>query len=430
MIPTSYIVMDDGKVISMWKKALLTSFLACGLVFTASVPAMPVANASVRASSYHFTYKLPPNLHQLVTLTSIKNPYPEELKKTHQYHLGSYFEDCNGGYASEKVRGALEVWETEKVGFLFALYDLIGGMPPVYPPGYNPEEMNRRIAEAKAKSDAYFPYTKESYDLHLQRGEIEMRARVQALIDAGFVLEEEVEGERIKDPATKAFVANVLYRAWKEVRPYKGSVAPLDTQDEAVRWAIEVGLPGFDVDQRGNVYPHVRLQMAPGPIDVVGGYPYTLLFMYLQTLLPTKWSQGKWEYHQIGGADDSICAECFIFVNGQPYIQYVAKRPNLQNDQGFTRQFEQTKAKLLAASNARIWQEQAKKRQDVMKPRVWDWRRDLIQNPRFAPLIARYRKTHSSQALIDVYQALKNQYHLFPRQDSAAVIKSVLDRIK
>ncbi|NGQ94127.1 hypothetical protein G3578_02930 [Brevibacillus sp. SYP-B805] len=444
----------------MLRKILILSLMVGSLGFMAIIPAMPIPNAHAQASPYLFTYKLPPNVSQLVTFTTIRDDFPDPVKKVHAYTLGTYFDDTNGGYTPEKIMATVDKWETLKIGFLFQLFDTIGGLPPVYPEGYRPDEMNKRIAETVAKRDGYdreiarlsegratlppeewekrlkelqdkyAPYAQEAGNLHRQRGEIEMRARVQALIDAGFVLPEEVAGERIMEPATKTFVANVLYRALHEVRPYKGSVAPLDTQDIAVRWAIEVGLPGFDVDPRGNVYPDVRLQMTPGPNDVVGEYPYRLLFMYVQRLLPSKWVDGKWQYYQTGGANDVICAECFLYVNGQPYSQYVARRPTLLNNPSFKQQLEQTKARMIADTNARIQLELQKKRLDVMKPRIWNWSTDLIHNPRFAQVIASYRKTRGAKALNAVYQAVKNEYHLFPRQDSLVVIQNVLDHVK
>ncbi|WP_448027779.1 hypothetical protein [Brevibacillus borstelensis] len=69
-------------------------------------------------------------------------------------------------------------------------------------------------------------------------------------------------------------------------------------------------------------------------------------------------------------------------------------------------------------------------RREVLKPRVWDWRNDVIRHPSFAKLVQEYRKTKSQKALMQVYQAVKERYNLFDRQDSPQVMKSVLDNIK
>lgn len=69
-------------------------------------------------------------------------------------------------------------------------------------------------------------------------------------------------------------------------------------------------------------------------------------------------------------------------------------------------------------------------RREVQKPRVWDWRTDVIRHPSFTKLVSEYRKTKSQKALNQVYQTVKARYNLFDRQDSPQVMKSVLDHIR
>lgn len=69
-------------------------------------------------------------------------------------------------------------------------------------------------------------------------------------------------------------------------------------------------------------------------------------------------------------------------------------------------------------------------RREVQKPRVWDWRTDVVRHPSFTKLVSEYRKTKNQKALNQVYQTVKARYNLFDRQDSLQVIKSVLDHIR
>ena len=72
--------------------------------------------------------------------------------------------------------------------------------------------------------------------------------------------------------------------------------------------------------------------------------------------------------------------------------------------------------------------EQARK--DALKPRVWNWSRDVILHPRFSKEIAAYRKNKTNHNLNVIYQAVRKHYNLSIQQDSAANIKSVLDHLE
>ncbi|MFC8684213.1 hypothetical protein [Brevibacillus porteri] len=69
-------------------------------------------------------------------------------------------------------------------------------------------------------------------------------------------------------------------------------------------------------------------------------------------------------------------------------------------------------------------------RKDAMKPRAWDWSRDLIHNPIFSKQVAAYRKSKTTKNVNAVYQAVRQHYNLNIHQDSPAIIKSVLDNVK
>ncbi|WP_236841142.1 hypothetical protein [Brevibacillus formosus] len=49
---------------------------------------------------------------------------------------------------------------------------------------------------------------------------------------------------------------------------------------------------------------------------------------------------------------------------------------------------------------------------------------------KFAKQVAAYRKNKSSKNVNAVYHAVRQHYNLYIRQDSPAIIKSVLDNVK
>ncbi|UYZ13384.1 hypothetical protein A6764_21955 [Brevibacillus sp. WF146] len=400
----------------MNRSSLSTALLACSLVFGAVQGIAPgEAKAASQSAGFRLTYQLPPHPEKVLFLNTemvtIENPQPAELVAKHR--LDSYLSDQAGGYISEKAI----YWEnltflTSKKGFLLDVYNWIGVLPPVYPAGYDPAEMDRRVAATEL-------FTEEGMRLHRERGEINLQARLQALINAGYVKPEEIDD----GAASKYFVATVLYRMFKDVRPYHGGIDLKDSQDIPVRWAVEIGLPGFDVAPDGYVYPQNRLQMTPGPKDVFEEYPYKRLFDFLTLILPGKKTANGWEYYQVKLKPGMVPVRMsdLMYVNGQPMSPYTVYDHPAYYDASkkiaryVTPRFEQ----MLKAARA-----------DALKPRVWDWSRDLIHHPRFAQLVADYRKTRSSRAVNAVYQAVRTHYNLNVRQDSPAVIKSVLDHVK
>lgn len=404
----------------MKKKQLAVCLFVGALAVTNIIvlPAAPFVVEAQAAAKQHITYKLPVNLEKYLfinqQMVTIKNPHPAELVE--QYRLNGYLTDREGGYESEKTMYTNRVnFLSSKKGFLMDVYHFIGILPPVYPPDVNINDLNERISKTEL-------FTPESIQLRKKRGEINLQARLQALINAGYVKPEEIDD----GPASKQFVATVLYRMFGKVRPYYGGIDLKDSEDTAVRWAVEVGLPGFAVDSKGFVYPNNRLSLNPIPVDSLQEYAYSRLFDFLTLIMPGKKTANGWEYYQLGLKPGMmpVRAEDVTFVNGMPFNEY----GNLTLL--FTAEFEGAKMKIAQASTPRFAQTLELARKDARKPRVWDWSRDLIHNPKFAKEVAAYRKSKSAQNVNAVYQAVRNQYNLNPQQDSPAIIKSVLNNVK
>ncbi|MFY0543646.1 hypothetical protein [Brevibacillus sp. H7] len=412
----------------MVKKQLAVVTAACSILFTGIgmvLPGMSVPTA--QAAGYAFTYKVPANLEKYLSvnrnMVSIQNPQPKELAAKHRY--GSYLIDRDGGYFSEKTMYMNEVhFRTSKKGFLLDVFHWIGILSPVYREGIDLIELDKQINQEQAKQDPTNPYSGRWSELLQKRGQINLQARLQALINAGYVTPEEIDDE----PATKQFVANVLYRMFQDVRPYKGSVKLQDTDDVALLWAVETGLPGFEADGKGNIYPNTRLRQTAGPEDLVEEYTYSRLFDFITLILPGKKTANGWEYYQVQLLPKMVPvrAEEFIYVNGKPFRQAVTSNWNFYSMAGFY----QTNRQIASLVTPRFEQMLKTARQDALKPRAWDWKRDLVSHPLFAHEVALYRKTKSPQALNAVYQKVRNHYNLYLRQDSPAVIKSVLDHVK
>lgn len=412
----------------MLRKKAMGMALACGCLFTGIQGAVPVpAAAQTKATVYHYTYNLPANLEKYLILhpgmVEIQNPHPQTVLEKNQYN--GYLFDRNGGYISEKTMYMETVnVDTSKMGFLLNLYHWIGILPPVFPEGFDAAELDRQIKAEEEKQNQSHAYNEKWSELLRKRAQINLQARLQALIDAGCVLPEEIDD----GPATRQFVATVLYRMYKDVRPYKGSVKLLDTQDQALHWAVETGLPGFEIDSKGNVFPDSYLSLAPGPKTHPETYAYSRLFDFLTLIMPGKKTATGWEYYQVQLRPQMVPVRTadFIYVNGQPLVKMAETNRELYNKAGYYSVHKQ----IMAQVTSRFPQMLQMARQDTMKPRLWDWRRDLVTNPKFSDQVAAYRKTKSSQALNAVYQAVRKEYNLYLRQDSPAVIKSVLDHIK
>lgn len=198
-----------------------------------------------------------------------------------------------------------------------------------------------------------------------------------------------------------------------------------DSEDTAVRWAVEVGLPGFVVDREGYLYPQSPLRKDPGPTEYVEEYAYDRLLPFLMLIMPGKKTSTGWEYYQIKLKPGMVPVRIpdVIQANGEPVDPY-------SNAVRYTPAYQQARKKVDAYFISRFAQMLDQARKDAKKPRAWDWSRDLIHHPKFAKEIAAYRKNKSSKNLNAVYQAVRAHYNLSLQQDSAANIKSVLDNVK
>lgn len=407
----------------MFNKKLTLLVTALGLVMAqiTPLPATMAAEANEQKAN-SLTYSLPANLSQHIVLSTesiiVTNPQSAELLRKNLYL--AYESDSRGGFDGKL--GQADTFALTKKGFLLSLYNWIGVLSPVYPQGYNPADIDRQIAQAS-------PYSDEWSTLREMRAQKNLQARLQALIQAGYLQPQEI-GEGW---ATKEFVATVLYRMFKEVRPYQGSVAPIDSQSIAVRWAIEVGLPGFAPDQNGKIFPQNLLSLTAASDNFQDPQAYQKLFDFLTAVLPAKKTAKGWEYYQLKvkpNAGILSCPDCFISVDGKPLQQLLASKTLAQMDAGFLQQLQQIRQNLNAQAVSQFPSLLQRLREDARKPRVWDWRKDVLENSRFQTAIADYRKTKSEQAAYAVYRLIGSHYHLFPQQDSLQVIKSVLNEEK
>ncbi|WP_339166333.1 hypothetical protein NSQ24_17980 [Brevibacillus sp. FSL L8-0520] len=396
------------------KKSILASMITVMLLSGSFVPAIQAAPSGTH--TYRVTYKMPTinTLEEVELLYSllkdslqVKNPYDAALVEKNRMDIYEIVADL---YGTDSIRSfMIDEMYLSRNGYLLELFNHIGVLEPVYPAGYDPVTIKQQIAKLAA-SEKWEQYA----EFRNKRGQIELDSRIKALVQAGFVKPEEWNSQSI----TKQFVADTLYRIYKNARPYKGSVAPKDSQSEAVRWAIEAGLPGFQVDAKGYIYPDQQ-------------FYYHGVFDFIYLFFPSKFNGTEREYFQFEVKQDRLSeavanrSQEFLYVNNKPLYSLpdgvmLLDRPEVKK----------AAAQLSADLGPKLIGMVEQVRREVLKPRVWDWRNDVIRHPSFAKLVQEYRKTKSQKALMQVYQAVKERYNLFDRQDSPQVMKSVLDNIK
>ncbi|TKI59436.1 hypothetical protein E8L90_28885 [Brevibacillus antibioticus] len=399
----------------------MISALTCTICFTGILTA-PLPQTQAEAATHQITYKLPPNPEKYLFLNkqmvSITNPQPRPLK-LRPYSSGDFISDMHGGDDPQSLNKMYYSYnlkfQTSKKGFLWNVYDFIGTLPPAYPADVNLDELDNRIRSLER-------LTSEDEQVIQRRAQIHMDARLKPLIQAGYVMPNEIDDER----ATKEFVATVLYRMFGTTRPYHGGIDLKDSENVAVRWAVEVGLPGFEVDKEGYIYPQSPLSMDPGPNEYGQEYAYDRLFHFITLVLPGKKTAGGWEYYQVKLLDGMLPVQLneFIHVNGKPY------KDNQDSSINETKEYQNARGKISQYFVPRFPKMLELARKDAMKPRAWEWSRDFIHHPKFAKQVAAYRKNKSSKNVDAVYQALRQHYNLNTHQDSPAIIKSVLDNVK
>nr|WP_246009289.1 hypothetical protein [Brevibacillus fluminis] len=406
----------------MNRNRLCNVVLSGTLCFSAVLSPFLVSPVAQAASTARITYKLPANpekyLFLNVQMVSIANPQvAAAMQQQSLYTREDYLTDRDraGSHIKLQYDDNLKFLSSKK-GFLWNIYHFIGIFPPYAPGTVDATDLDRQIANTQS-------YSEEWYNLRETRAQLEMNARLQPLIAAGYVKPEEIDD----GVATKEFVATVLYRMFGDVRPYHGGIDLKDSENTAVRWAVEVGLPGFAVDSKGYLYPETPLSMESGPNAYALEVPYERLFQFITLVLPGRKTPSGWEYYQVKllPGMSPIRAQDVISVNGKPFNEAT-------DYYTFSSTPEYRNASKAIANYAipRFAQMLDLARKDAQKPRVWDWSRDLIHDPGFTKEIAAYRKNKSGKNLNTVYQAVRTHYNLSIPQDSAAVIKSVLDHVK
>lgn len=335
------------------------------------------------------------------------NPNPEEVVK--QNYFTYQLADLYGESANFKP--SLYYLDSGR-SFLLSLYNQIGVFPPVYPEGYDPAEEDKKIASI---TDAG-----QLQEAKRRRVEIEINARLQAFIDRGYLLEGEAEGE-----ITKRLAANVLYRMFKDVIPYQKRKAVANTDDIAVRWAVEVGLPGFQLDEKGRINPDEMLIHD----ELVGIRQFIYLFF------PSKWTDRGWEYYQFELNNkpefNYFYPSYLVYINNTPFYEYQQKHPEFNSsDKAFEQAMMNAVKQLFSAMHKNCLSLIEEFRVELKKPRLYSWKTDVIDDPRFKGYVTEYRKTKSEKTLQKAYQEIRKTYRLTKEKDSINVIRSVFKNVK
>lgn len=107
----------------------------------------------------------------------------------------------------------------------------------------------------------------------------ERKLRINRLLDDGYISQEDVETVS----TNKEVIATVLYRIYGPVVPFKNTIEFTDTDNIALEWAKEIGLPYYDYE---NGHPQFILHLAE----------YTAIIAYAYLYLPIN---DDYEYNDI-----------------------------------------------------------------------------------------------------------------------------------
>ncbi|CAM5782881.1 hypothetical protein HN020_12735 [Brevibacillus borstelensis] len=162
-----------------------------------------------------------------------------------------------------------------------------------------------------------------------------------------------------------------------------------------------------------------------GPDDYIEEYAYERLFDFITFVLLGRKTANGWEYYRLQLKPEMVPMQYrdVLFINGRAYQE--GSDPWPFDDRTYT-----IRKKVTEFAVPRFDQMLAQARADALKPRAWDWSRDLIHHPKFTKQVAAYRKNKTSKNLNAVYQAVRKHYNLNRKQDSVEVIKSVLNHVK
>ncbi|GMQ57797.1 hypothetical protein AN1V17_21920 [Vallitalea sediminicola] len=241
-------------------------------------------------------------------------------------------------------------------GFMLCLYEALY------------EDSDKYLNEGKVVSSdgEQIPFL----DTHQER-----MLRIDRLVKDGYIMEDELTVE-----IDRKVIASILYRIYKDKIPFKGSVDYPDTEDIAVRWAGEVGLPTFAVNTGVKINPEGSIKSDEN---------YTLLYY------PN-------DYLKI------ITYAYLMFPN--PYSGNYVDLEFIKED---VKDIKDEKVKELITLT----------RKEVMKPRLGDFRRDVLNNENMGTIVFSYQKTKSHETLKEIYQILKGNFNLFEYQDNIGYIR-------
>ncbi|MFM1655128.1 hypothetical protein ACI7RC_23995 [Brevibacillus sp. B_LB10_24] len=341
-----------------------------------------------------------------------KNAIPAEEFQKNQ--LTYNLEDIYG--ESVYTRPAVVYYhENSKRSFFLALFHFIGVLSPHYPEGYDPKGLEEQIASIADEG--------KKREAMRKRIDIEAEARIQALIDQGFVLKEEAEDPEAE--LTKTLVAHVLYRMFQNEVPYQKRKAVANTDDIALRWAVEVGLPGYQLDEKGRV-----LSYGENFVDL----ERASLFDFLYLFFPSRWTGEGWQYYQFDLHEKPDYSQSdvnwFLRINGQPYYKMVNSPSINTGDKAFLQAKDKAEKELIAFLQKNVLSLISEVRTELLKPRLYNWKEDVIEDPRFKGYVTEYRKSKSEKTLQAAHQAIRKAYRLTRAEDSLEVIRSVFKNIK
>jgi hypothetical protein len=187
----------------------------------------------------------------------------------------------------------------------------------------------------------------------------ERKLRIQRLLSDGYITPEEVNQAII----TKETVANILYRIYGQHIPFKKSVDYTDTTNIAVEWAAEAGLPCFNYRSGFCIYPE----------EIINVSEYSTIMTYVYLYFP------KAQKDEYNPADEFFNESVNEFIH--------------------------------------------KIRQEIKKPRLGYWKRDVMNNTELKDLVARYQSKKRESDLKEIHKKLKEQFNLFNYQDYIGYVR-------
>ncbi|MCT4687564.1 hypothetical protein [Vallitalea sp.] len=249
-----------------------------------------------------------------------------------------------------------QVFAYSNEGFMLCLYETLY------------EDSDKYLNEGKVVSSEgeQIPF----WDPHQER-----MLRIDRLVKDGYIMEDELTIE-----IDRKVIASILYRIYKDKIPFKGSVDYPDTEDIALRWAGEVGLPTFAVNTGLKINPEDSIKSDENFSLLYYPNDYLKIITYAYLMFPNPYSGNYVDLEFIKEDVKDIKAE---------------------------------KVKELITLT----------RKEVMKPRLGDFPRDVLNNENIGTRVDSYQKTKSHETLKKLYQILKDSFNLFEYQDNIGYLR-------